>query len=125
MRRGDRIMLRIFIVMLVTGGAIWGIRHFTVGPEAVKAEISQDGKLLRTIVLKKGDSPKEFTVEYRGGLNRLRTEDGRIAVVEADCPDRDCVKRSWLKRPGDSAVCLPNRLVIRISGQTEVDGVTW
>jgi hypothetical protein len=55
----------------------------------------------------------------------LRTEDGRITVIEANCPDRDCVKRGWLKKPGDSAVCLPHRLVIRLTGESEVDGVTY
>lgn len=125
MRRGDRMMLRILLVILITGGVLWGTRYFAAGPEAVTAEISRDGQLIQKLLLKKGDPPKEFTVEFRGGFNRLMTEDGGIAVVDADCPDRDCVKRGWLRRPGDSAVCLPNRLVIRISGKTEVDGVTW
>ena len=125
MRRGDRMMLRILLVILITGGVLWGTRYFTAGPEAVTAEISRDGQLIQKLLLKKGDPPKEFTVEFSGGFNRLMTEDGGIAVVDADCPDRDCVKRGWLRRPGDSAVCLPNRLVIRISGKTEVDGVTW
>ena len=125
MRRGDRMMLRILLVILITGGVLWGTRYFTAGPEAVTAEISRNGQLIQKLLLKKGDPPKEFTVEFRGGFNRLMTEDGGIAVVDADCPDRDCVKRGWLRRPGDSAVCLPNRLVIRISGKTEVDGVTW
>lgn len=125
MKRGDRIMLKIFLVMAVTAGALWVSKAVRTESDAVTAEISQDGKLLRKLMLKKGDLPREFTVEYRGRFNRIRTQDGKIAVVGADCPDKDCVKRGWLKKPGDSAVCLPNRLVIRITGQSEIDGVTW
>ncbi len=125
MKRGDRIMLKIFLVMAVTAGALWVSKAVRTESDAVTAEISQDGKLLWKLMLKKGDLPREFTVEYRGRFNRIRTQDGKIAVVGADCPDKDCVKRGWLKKPGDSAVCLPNRLVIRITGQSEIDGVTW
>ena len=125
MKRGDRAMLKILIVILMASCAVWGIRFLTKAPDVLNAEIIQDGKLLRSMALKKGEPAGEFAVEYKGRRNILRTEDGSIAVISADCPDKDCVKRGWLRRPGDSAVCLPNRLVVRISGKTEVDGVTW
>ncbi|MCW1712127.1 NusG domain II-containing protein [Caenicola nitritireducens] len=125
MKRGDRAMLKILIVILMASCVVWGIRFLTKAPDVLNAEIIQDGKLLRRVLLKKGDPAGEFAVEYKGGRNVLKTEDGKIAVIASDCPDKDCVKRGWLQRPGDSAVCLPNRLVIRISGKTEVDGVTW
>jgi len=102
MKRGDRAMLVILTVMLAASCVVWGIRSLTKVPDVLNAEIIQDGKLLQSVALKKGDPAGEFAVEYK-----------------------DCVKRGWLRRPGDSAVCLPNRLVVRISGKTEVDGVTW
>ena len=74
-------MLRILLVILITGGVLWGTRYFTAGPEAVTAEISRDGQLIQKLLLKKGDPPKEFTVEFRGGFNRLMTEDGGIAAA--------------------------------------------
>lgn len=125
MKRGDRAMLVILIVILVSAGVIWGIKVLTARSDVMSAEIVQDGKLLQRILLKKGDQARDFIIEYKGGYNRLRVEDGRIAVIDADCPDKDCVKRGWLKRPGDSAVCLPHKLVIRLTGESEVDGVTY
>ena len=125
MKRGDRAMLYILVMILAVSGVVWGIRYMTAVPDVMSAEITRDGKLLQRVLLKKGDAAREFVVEYNGGLNRLKAEDGKIAVIEADCPDKDCVKRGWLKKPGDSVICLPHRLVIRITGQSEVDGVTW
>lgn len=125
MKRGDRAMLLIFIIILASAGLLWGIKIFTAKPDVMSAEIFQDGKLLRRVFLRKGDQTRDFIIEYRGGYNKIRTEDGMIAVIEADCPDKDCVKKGWLKRPGDSAVCLPHRLVIRIAGEPEVEGVTY
>lgn len=125
MKRGDRAMLVTLTVILVVSSVVWGIRSMTAAPDVMSAEIIQDGKLLKRVLLKKGDTAREFVIKYKGGLNRLKAEDGKIAVIEADCPDKDCVKRGWLKRPGDSAICLPHRLVIRLIGESEVDGVTW
>lgn len=125
MKRGDRGMLKILMVILVASSIVWGIRFMTAAPDVMNVEIIQDGKLLQRVLFKKGDQAKDFIIEYKGGYNRLRTEDGRITVIEANCPDRDCVKRGWLKKPGDSAVCLPHRLVIRLTGESEVDGVTY
>lgn len=118
-------MLIILISILLISGVVSGIRLMTKAPDEINAEIIQDGKLLQRVLLKKGDPARQLVVEYKGGRNVLKTEDGKIAVIEADCPDKDCVKRGWLKKPGDSAVCLPHRLVIRISGESETDGVTW
>ena len=125
MKRGDRAMLGILMIILVSAGVMWGIRSMITAPDVISAEIIQDGKLLQRVFLKKGDPVREFIIEYKGGYNRLRTEDGGIAVIEADCPDKDCVKRGPLIMPGDSAVCLPHRLVIRLTGESEVDGVTY
>ncbi len=125
MKRGDRGMLRILTVILVASSVVWGIRSMTAAPDVMSAEIIQDGKLLQRVMLKKGGPAMEFVVEYKGGLNRLKAGDGKIAVIAADCPDKDCVKRGWLKKPGDSAICLPHKLVIRLTGESEVDGVTW
>lgn len=125
MKRGDRAMLGILMIILVSAGVLWGFRAMTTAPDVMSAEIIQDGKLLQRVLLKKGDPVMEFIIEYKGGYNKLRTEDGCIAVIEADCPDKDCVKQGSLKKPGDSAVCLPHRLVIRLTGKSEVDGVTY
>jgi len=125
MRRGDRAMLRIFLAILITSGVIWSIRAATKNPEVMNAEITQEGKLVQRILLKKGDPTREIIVRYKDGYNKIKVEDGRISVIEADCPDKECVKRGWLKKPGDSAICLPHRLVIRLTGEAEVDGVTY
>jgi hypothetical protein len=125
MRRGDKAMLRIFLAILIASGVLWGIRVATRNPEVMNAEITQEGKLLQRILLKKGDPVREIIIRYKGGYNKVRVEDCKISVIEADCPDEECVKRGWLERPGDSAICLPHRLEIRLTGEPEVDGVTY
>ncbi|MCL1987829.1 MAG: NusG domain II-containing protein [Firmicutes bacterium] len=46
---------------------------------------------------------------------------GEIAFVQSDCPDQICVHAGFLSRPGQTAACLPNGLIMFIiSGDGEV-----
>ena len=58
--------------------------------------------------------------EYR---NVVSVKDGRVAIVESDCPGTDCVHTGWISSAGRSIVCLPNRVEIRITSFDEVDFV--
>ena len=122
LRKGDFILSVLFVILL----AVWlYMRSAGVGSDELSADIIQDGKVIRSLKLKPGMPPQEFTVERDGGWNRIRAEGEMIAVVDANCPDKYCVRRGWLKEAGSSAVCAPHRLEIRISGKSGVDGVTY
>lgn len=55
----------------------------------------------------------------------LRVEPGRICFTQSDCPDGLCVKSGWLSRPGETAVCLPERITIRVIGEGDMDEVAY
>ncbi len=54
--------------------------------------------------------------ELVDGGNILEISDGRARIVEATCPDELCVKMGWIRFSGQSIVCLPHRLVVKIVG---------
>lgn len=80
------------------------------------ANIFLDGTAVRSVDLSQVTEPFEFTLTAAGGegFNVIRVEPGRIAVIDADCPDRVCVEAGWLSDSASPVVCLPHRLVIRI-----------
>ena len=125
MKRGDKYMACAFALMIAISTAVFAARHFSKR-EGLVAVIIQDGCETRRISLDNA-KPEEFTLTFAEGRSRVRVEKGRIAVISADCPDKDCVRHGWLSRNGDSTVCLPNRLSIRIAGpgKTEVDGAAY
>ena len=49
------------------------------------------------------------------------TSDG-AEVSESSCPSLDCQHTGHISRSGESIICLPNKLVIRLSGGSD-DGV--
>ena len=50
---------------------------------------------------------------------------GKTARMEsADCHDQVCVRTGTLTRAGQVAVCLPNRVILKIVGETsEIDAI--
>ncbi|MBQ4068636.1 MAG: NusG domain II-containing protein [Lachnospiraceae bacterium] len=48
------------------------------------------------------------------GLNRLTIKDGYAWIDTADCPDKLCVNFGKISKSGESIVCLPHKVVIRI-----------
>lgn len=87
------------------------------GGSAAYAEVYQDGKLVKTVLLAE---EQEFTVEGKY-TNTVTVRDGKIAVTASDCPGEDCVSCGWLDGTGRSIVCLPNGLEIRVTADSGVD----
>jgi len=44
-------------------------------------------------------------------------------IAESTCPGNDCVHSGKIHSAGRSIVCLPNRVEIRITGESDVDYV--
>ena len=83
------------------------------------AEIWSEGKLVQTVNL---NVDTTLEVKSQFGINVVTVKDGKIAVTEADCPDHYCMQRGYC-HSGAQIVCLPNRLVIKFTGQQSIDGV--
>lgn len=48
--------------------------------------------------------------------NVLQIAGGTAAVTEANCGDHTCVRTGKISREGETIVCLPHRLTIRVEG---------
>ena len=79
-----------------------------------RAIIVQDGVLIESLNLSSVNKPYTLTVECEAGKNVIAVENGRICVIEADCPDGLCVGQGWLSSGTTPIVCLPHRLVIEL-----------
>lgn len=89
---------------------------------ALIAQISQNGELLYEINLDDLNGDKEIL--FHDGEVRIIAEKGRIRFEKSDCPDLMCVNTGWIKRHGQIAACLPNKILIKIIGTSdEVDVV--
>ncbi len=96
-------------------------------PHAQTVEIVRDGKTIAVIDLSAETAPRTLTLKSPdGGFNTLLIERGRIRVLSADCPGRDCVNMGWLRSASAPLVCLPHRLIVRYADGAAgaLDGVS-
>ncbi|WP_058486812.1 NusG domain II-containing protein [Defluviitalea phaphyphila] len=127
MKKGDKIVGLIIIILITISLLFLGIYRFINKGDKLIAKIIQDQEVIKVIDLDKVEEPKEWTIENEEGHhNTIRVEKGRIRFIEADCPDLVCVNSGWLSKPGDIAVCIPNKILIRIEGKDdEVDQISY
>ncbi|MDP4094145.1 MAG: NusG domain II-containing protein [Bacillota bacterium] len=124
-KKADIILVVIIIIVAAIGYAGITIYRTAAANDVKIAEIIQDSKVIRTINLDALKSP--LRIQVSGDYHEvILAEKGRIRFEDADCPDRICVKTGWLTKVGESASCVPNRVMIKIKGESQkVDGVTY
>ena len=85
------------------------------------AVIYQGNEEIYRINLSEIKEPKRLVITCDYGTNVVLLENGRISIVQADCPDKLCVEQGAITTGGVPIVCLPHKLYINItddSGET-------
>ena len=59
-----------------------------------------------------------FTGESADHSNTVVIHDGQVYMESASCPDQLCVKHRPVAYVGETIVCLPHRVVVKIEGNT-------
>ncbi len=59
---------------------------------------------------------KDQTIEVKDGdfYNRIRIEDGKAYMEEANCPDGYCEEQGKISGHTQTIVCLPHKLVVEV-----------
>ncbi len=122
MKRGDRwVVLVLGLVVLPS----LVLPLFVRGDEAGYASITRDGKLIERVDLRGSALPRRIEIlGENGACNVIQVEPGRVRMLESNCPEGLCVMMGWLEKPGDTAVCLPHRLMITVEGEGELDAIS-
>lgn len=116
-RRGDAalwaaVLLFAGIVLLIFAGAKPGSC----------AEVWRNGAKIQEIPLSRN---ADYVIAGAEGNLYAEVRDGVLRVTDADCPDHVCVNTGAISREGQTIICLPNRVELRIprTEKTGVDGI--
>jgi hypothetical protein len=112
-----------FIVIALVAGLILLLFSLTYGFGESERQIEIMGNDIHEII----DVDTNRVVEVYGPVGRtvIIVEDGKAWVEDSDCREKICIKMGKLTRPGEQAVCLPNRVIVQMKGSRGgVDGVS-
>lgn len=106
-RRGDIIITAILLLL----AAIMAIAVSSLAPASQYAVITANGTEIARLPL------DTDCIYHIGKTNTIEISDGQVRMTEADCPDKLCIHTGKISESGQTIVCLPNRVVISISGE--------
>lgn len=118
LKKGDFVLVAAVLLL-----AALVFAPFALAPsQGLTCEITQDGETVRRVRLGAG---YRDTIVIEGAVRNVIEIDGdSVYFSSSDCPDQVCVRTGRLTRAGQVAVCLPNRVVVRLVGGGEtVDAI--
>lgn len=64
---------------------------------------------------------KIYEVNGYNGIVKIEVNQGQIRVVEEESKKHLCTKQGYIKNEGESIVCLPNRIIIELKNDIDVE----
>lgn len=82
-----------------------------------------NGEVVKKVSLNEDST---FALDFDGGeYNFIEIKDGHVRITQSTCRDQICVNTPAISQVGQSIVCLPHKLVIRIEGNDQkIDGIS-
>ena len=118
MKRVHRSDLRLIAALLLMGLILFTLT-LRARPEGRCAVLRVNGQEVARLPLTEN---QRYPIEIDNVLiNMLCIKDGAVRMEKAYCPDHLCIRRGAIRHAGDSIVCLPNRVVVVISGEDALD----
>lgn len=113
LRKGD-----VLLIAAVLAVALCCFVFFSLGGGDCTAVVEQNGVELRRVPLETLEQPLRLEIDGDYPLVLMIDREG-VWFAEAACPDQTCVRTGKITRPGQTAVCLPARLSVRLTGGGE------
>lgn len=112
MGRQQRNTLILALALLAVLGAAFLLQRLWFQGQGLRAVVQVDGREDMELDL---SQDREFWVgDERTGRNLIQVRDGAVRVLEADCPDKVCVRTGPIRQEGQVIACLPHKVIIYI-----------
>lgn len=90
--------------------------------DGATVKISVNGKEYGTYSL---SEDRTVEIKENGHINKIIIKDGFASMDYSDCKNQLCVRAGKISRSNQTLVCLPNKVMVEITGgEEEFDAVT-
>ena len=112
----------IFVALIVLLVFVLSLVFFIGGKnqQGITAVISIEGEVYHQVKLSDVSEPYEVTVEGEVPVVISLSSQG-VCFSHSDCPDKLCVNTGVLTHSGQSAICLPARVSVKLVSESKGD----
>lgn len=121
MRKSDFLIIIIILILSISLILFNSYKTKIYNDNEKYAYIQVKGELIKKIKITDEEQIVNVKTEY--GINVIKIHDNGVEIIDADCPDKVCIKTGFIDKFGSSIVCLPNKLIVEIRGdiKEEID----
>ena len=107
------------VVVLIVSGAIASWYIFLGKQDAGEITITVENEIYGTYLL---SEEQEIMIN---DTNLLIIKENEADMIDANCPNKECVHQKSISKKGEAITCLPNKIIVEVtSGETaQLDGV--
>lgn len=118
-RKNDIIMIA-FLLLICVVIQFYNVYKRNSGNENSRVIISAFGKEYKNLPLNENN---EIIIENGNMKNIIVIENGEVYMKDANCDEGLCLRQDKISRPGESIVCLPNKVKVSITGNKEENDI--
>lgn len=125
MKKGDLILISSILIVAVAVFLYFQVNNKS-DYENIYVEIKVDGKEYKKIELSE-DYTEEIKIDNEYGYNLIYIDGYSVSILEADCPDHDCIEIGKItpNSPLKVIVCAPHHLTVKLlSGDRPLDDIS-
>ncbi len=101
----------IIVGFLIAAVAAYYMIHLYYGENGETVSIYVDGDLVAAYDITVNDC---YRIPVGDEYNEISIEDGKVRVSSSSCANQICVNHISISKSGESIICLPHKLVVRI-----------
>ena len=111
--KADLILIGFLVLCTFFSFSLW-----FKGGSGRKLIIMVDGQKIGDMSL--NDGKKEIVMQGVRGPFTFEINDGKVRMKDSACPNKLCVKMGYISQEGQVVCCIPNRVVLKITGEEEM-----
>jgi hypothetical protein len=111
--RADKILIISLIV--ISALSYPAVKYLSRGASFLEIEVQGE-----TATVVRMDQDRDITIQGKLGTTIIHIDESGASFTQSPCADKKCIKSAPIKDAGEIAVCVPNRVMIRVLGENRV-----
>ena len=106
----------ILAISLIVIGFVMSFFLVFGGDDGAQVKVQTAGKLYGVYSLGENQT---VTIRQGSKINEFEIRDGTVRMIHASCHNHDCIQQGAISKTGETIVCLPNKVVLEVTGGEE------